>query len=69
MRMLLVDIALIAQNCSPYGLAHAVNFEDDLNKVFQKTGQSLVAAAHISRDQRMFSVRISGNCWFCKFGP
>ena len=62
MRMLLVDITLIAQNCSPYGLAVAVDFEDNLNQVFQKTGQSLVAAAHICRDQRMFSVR-SPKAW------
>ena len=61
LRMLLVDITLILQNCSPFGLAHAVDFNDNLNTVFQKTGQSLVAAAHILRDERMFAVRFSGN--------
>lgn len=67
MRMLLVDITLITQNCSPYEMEHAVNFEDNLSEVFKKTGQSLIAAAHICRDQRMFSVRSAGNGWFCHF--
>ena len=56
-KMLLVDSTLIAQNCSPAGLAANVDFNDDLNKVFTKTGQSLLAAGHILRDQIMFQVR------------
>ena len=57
LRMLLVDIALVVQHCSPFGLAAGIGFDDDLNTVFQKTGQSMKAAAHILRDERMIRVR------------
>ena len=63
MRMLLVDTTLILLNASPHGLTGQVRFNDDLAKVFQKTGQSLVAAAHILRDERMFMVRVRGQSY------
>ena len=63
LRMLLVDITLILLNASPFNLARNVDFYDNLSAVFQKAGQSLVAAAHILRDDRMFQVRFLMD-WF-----
>ena len=54
-RKFLVDLTLICLNASPLGHGD-VNFEDSLDDVFTKTGQSLVAAAHVLRDERLHKV-------------
>ncbi len=50
--MLLCDTAVIMQNAVP--CAHGINYSDNLQDVFVKVGQSMQAACHILRDDRMF---------------
>ncbi len=53
-RMLLSDLVAISQGGSPFNLA--ADFYDTVSDVFQKTGQSMIAASAILRDEYMFKV-------------
>jgi hypothetical protein len=51
-RMLLADLVVIMQGCSPFN--PALDFTDDLSAVFCKAGQSMQAACHVLRDESLF---------------
>ena len=54
-RMFIIDSAVLLQNGSPF-TCH-VDFADNLSAVFAKEGgQSLRAAAHVLRDEKLFQV-------------
>ena len=54
-RGLLVDVAVMCQNASPY--KHSVDFADNLSVIFIKEqGHSLQVASHILRDNAMWKV-------------
>jgi hypothetical protein len=52
--MLLADLVLIMQSTSPYH--PPVDFHDDMAQVLGKSGQSMMAASHVLRDDRLFEV-------------
>jgi len=62
-RMFLIDLTVILQSCSPYAMRN-IDFTDNLNQVFEKTGQSLKAASHILRDETLFQAFANWNCRF-----
>ena len=53
-RMLLCDLVITLQNATPF--TPNVDPNDSLEAVFAKTGQSVAAASHILRDERLFQV-------------
>ena len=53
--MLLVDAAVILQNGSLPTMRH-VDFKQNMADVFERCGQSLLAASHVLRDERMLQV-------------
>jgi hypothetical protein len=53
-RMLLSDLVLIMQNASPYN--PPLDFHDNMADVMSKSGQSMMAASHVLRDDRLFQV-------------
>ena len=52
-RMFWVDLVAMTLSSSPHRIDN-VHFSDDLGTVFQKTHQSIKAACHILRDDKMF---------------
>lgn len=61
-RMLLVDLVVISHGVAPFNAR--ADFYDTVADVFQNTGQSMVAASAILRDEYMFKVssRLLGGC-------
>ncbi len=56
-RQFLADLVVITQRGHPYN--QDIRFEDNMNDVFNKTQQSLLAASHVSRDHYLFQVPAS----------
>ena len=54
--MMLCDLVVIVQNCSPYKIT--VNFDDTAGDLFQKLGQSMLVACGILRDELMWKVSV-----------
>jgi hypothetical protein len=52
--MLLSDLVLIMQGASPYN--PPLDFHDNMADVIHKSGQSMMAASHVLRDDRLFQV-------------
>jgi hypothetical protein len=53
-RMLLSDLVLIMQGASPYN--PPLDFHDNMADVIHKSGQSMMAASHVLRDDYLFQV-------------
>ena len=61
-RLFLADLWAMVHSTSPYRIGN-IDFSDDLEAIFQKSGQSMMAACRILRDHRMFQA------WFHKNAP
>ena len=56
-RMFLIDLALMLENGRPY-LVRGIDCMDTLEDVFRKEGNSLAAACHVLRDDRLWQAEV-----------